>query len=341
VRLHPSLKTITPFAVNKPTFTGTITQAGDTMTIVAAAGQKFTSATTVSFGAAAAIILSLSADSTTFRVLSPVSYTGVVTVTKALLGIATLSAIKSAGSYTMNAATFPAANVGVGAGRLGDTVTIIAPSGLSFSTTAGKLSQVTLGNTAITTSDTAWVVSRTATTIKAFAKRGGIAPVTVTNLVLGSSTLPYLSTPTNFTIDSVASDFPVATTQGAANVLTIPASDTAVMFGSVGPAGAAFWTFTTTAAHVLKGNLAWFGSGNPYGTAPNTVANTEDLDFLVCNAATKCDESGADLTGYAGATTAQPEAWVTTSLPAAQYWIGILGFNAGYSIVYKMTVILQ
>ncbi|HTT68070.1 MAG TPA: hypothetical protein VMF70_08580 [Gemmatimonadales bacterium] len=221
--------------------------------------------------------------------------------------------------------------------RLGDTITVTLPAGLALQPT----SQVLVGNTGISTSDAMWELSRTANSVTGLAKRGGGGNVTVTNVSWGAVTISAFSTLNPVPIDSVASDFPVGTTQGAANVLTIPANDTAVVYGSVGPAGSAFWTFTTTAAQVLKGSLAWFGSGNPYSTGTNTVAYTEDLDFLVCNAATKCDESGVDLTGYAGATTAQPEAWTTASEPAAQYWIGILGFNAHYSIVYQMTVILQ
>lgn len=328
--------------VSRQRSTETYSLQGDTLTVTAGANHAFTSATTVSFGAAAGIMLTQSA--TTLTALSPANYTGLVTVKNVTAGLATLDALTSVVSTTINGATFPAANVNLGGGNLGDTITVTAPAGLGFSTGTVK-SNVVVGNTAINTSDTAWVLSRTASTIKAFAKRGGSGKVAVTNITLGSLVIPQLATPAAMTVDSVASDFTTSSSQASAVAITIPASDTAVVYSSVPGAGAAFFTFTTTAAHAIKGNLAWFGSGCPgYSSCTggtNTTAYTEDLDFLVCNASTACDESAADLTNYAGASTSQPENFTTSSVPAAQYWLGVLGFNVAYTIVYRMTIILQ
>jgi len=222
-------------------------------------------------------------------------------------------------------------------GNLGDTITVTAPAGLAFSASTAVL----VGNTLIATSDTMWVLTRSASTITGFAKRGGALPVTVTNLLWGTVPIASISSAAGVSIDAVASDFPAATSEGTARLLTIPANDTAIVYGSTPPAGETFWTFTTTASHVIFGSVAWFGSGNPYGP-PLSTTNTDDIDMLMCNAATVCDESGNDLTGFQAASTAQPEKFTTGSaLPAAQYWIGVYDFNAPYSIVYQLTVVLK
>jgi hypothetical protein len=339
-----SLKSAGSYTINQASFLGTVTQLGDTMTVAAPSGVAFdTAKTTIAFGANAAIPLSKSASS--YKVLSPATFTGPVTVKNAKFGTVQVPAMITPASYTINGATFPSANVSVGGGLLGDTITITAPAGITFDTAAAKLSGVLAGNIAISTSDTAWILSRTPTTIKAFAKRGGVGAVTVSNLLLaGGTLLPYLSTPTTFAIDSTNYTFANAQTEGAAFPLTIPASNTVTVYGAVsGAISTDFWTFTTTAAHVLAGQLAWFGSGNPGGTGTDTKAYTADLDLLICNAGLACDESVPDLMNYGAASAAQPEKGKTSSArPAAQYWVAVLPYTLGnYSIVYQLTVSLQ
>jgi hypothetical protein len=340
-----SLKTGGPYTVNQASFTGAITQLGDTMTVTVPAGVAFdTTKTSIAFGASAAIALTKSA--TTYKVLSPATYTGPVTVKNAFIGTLQVPAMITPAPYTINGATFPSANVSVGGGVLGDTITVTAPAGISFDTAAAKLSMVLAGNMAINTSDTAWTLSRTPSTIKAFAKRGGTGVVQITNLLLASGTLlPYLATPTTFAIDSMNSVYPAAYTQGTARALTIPVNDTAIVFGAVNAAnGNDHWTFTTIASHLLNGTLAWFGSGNPYGGAgSDTPAFTSDLDLMFCNT-TVCDESEAtpnNLLGYAAATTGQPEKGTSTSQPAGTYYAVVLPFTGPYTIHYKLTVVLK
>ena len=77
------------------------------------------------------------------------------------------------------------------------------------------------------------------------------------------------------------------------------------------------------------------------GSASASTAYTEDLDFLICNAADACDDYGNDLTGAAGASVLQPETFTSGTLPAADYVLGVWGFNVDYAIVYKITLILQ
>jgi hypothetical protein len=343
-----SLKTAGPYTVNQASFTGAITQLGDTMTVTVPAGVSFdTAKTTIAFGANAAIALSKSA--TVYKVLSPATFTGPVTVKKANIGTVQVPAMVTPAPYTINGATFPSANVSVGGGVLGDTITVTAPAGITFDTAAAKLSMVLAGNMAVNTSDTAWTLSRTPTTIKAFAKRGGVGAVQITNLLLtGGTLLPYLGTPTTFAIDSINSVFPTAFTEGTAHALTIPApANTVTVYGSANAAtGPDFWTFTTTASHLLSGSLAWFGTGNPYNPDfsinPAQAALTADFDLVICNAGLACDESVPDLLGYKAASTGQPESGTTSAAkPAAQYWVGVLPFTGPYTVVYKMTVSLQ
>jgi len=336
-----------------PAFGASVVQAGDTMTITAGTNETFTSSTLVTFTGPSDSVgpvdtaIVMGQTGTTINVLAPRTRAGFrVTVRSvqmagaASVGTITFDSLKTNDlAYSMTGATFPSANVSVGGGKLGDTITITAPAGLAFDPAA---SIALVGNTTVNTSDTAWILSRSAGTIKAFARRGGGSPVTVTNLKLpGGGAIPALTTPTAFPIDSVASDIAFSQTQGGAIVLTIPASDTLVTYGTTPPAGNSYTTFTTTATQAIRATALWFGSGNPYGSGTNTTKYTEDLDLLLCNAATKCDESAADLANFAGATTVNPQTLNVAALPAAQYWINVAGFNVGYSILYKLTVILH
>lgn len=341
-----SLATGASYTVNQAKFLGPVAVVGDTMTVSAPTGVTFDKTTSVSFGGGAGIVLSYT--DTTMRVLSPVAYTGAVAVTNALLGTLRIPAMTTTGSFTIGAAQFPSANVSVGAGNLGDTIVVTAPTGYSFST-SGSVSKVLAGNLAINTSDTSWTLHLTADTILAMAKRGGGGPVRVTNVVIpGGVVVPYLTTPTNFPIDSIVSDLPEATSQASANVLTIPGSGTAMTYGAVPAQGTVYWQFTTTTGTTAAGELAWFGSGCPYGiygycanTAANSTAYTEDLDFLICDFGNACDDYGNDLAGNAAATISQPEKFDSVALPPGHYALGVLGFNVDYTIVYRLTLTLQ
>jgi hypothetical protein len=341
--------------LSRARFRGAITQVGDTMTITASANQTFSATTGVKFGATAAIVLSQTA--TQLSVLSPVAFSGQVTVTGLTMGAAAISSLttNAATPYSMNAATFPAANIAMSPNnaRLGDTVILTAPTGLSF-VTSGTVSNVILGNSAISTSDTAWVLSRSATTIKAFAKRGGSSNVTVTRLKLGSgAVIPQLSTPAAVAIDSIATDFAPATTKATARVTVIPAGNVDTVYGAVNcslagcqqpPNGVTtpdYWTFTTAASQIIGGSIAWYGSGNPY--SGSDVAHTADLDMVLCNAAQACPISEAnDLWGGKAATAAMPEAGATTTAQVAgQYWINVIPFTGPQTVVYRLIITLQ
>ncbi len=349
---------IAPWRIGPAAFGASAVASSGALTVTAGPGMTFGAGVTAGFGGAAGVVIGRTATSLTL--LAPDAYTGPVTLFGVTLaadatvgGSVTIDSLQStSGNFTLPAAEIPQANVTMSPnnGVMGDTIIVTAPTGMSFSTT-GSVSRVLVGNRAVATSDTAWNVSVTASTIKAFAKRGGTGLVTATNLGLSSpppGAVPFaLSTPADLAIDSVTSDIALSQSQAGAVALTIPANDTAVVYGTALPGALnggfaqSYWTFTTTATHNIYANAAWFGSGNPYGSGNNTTQFTEDLDLLMCNASTACDESAADLANFAGATTVQPQFFTVNSLPAAQYWINVAGFNVDYTIIYKLTVILQ
>jgi hypothetical protein len=333
---------VAPWHIGSATFGGDATVASNVVTVTAGTGMTFDSTTTAAFRDQPAILVGRT--SSTLTLLSPINDTGAVEVYHIRMAVAgtgvdsitfdSLSSATGALATTAIAATFD-----VGNANLGDTISITLPAGVLMTPTTAVL----CGDQEWPTSDTAWVISQTASSIKAFAKRGGTSPITVINLDVPASRpgaqLFKLQTPNSVTISTTTSDFPGGGTMGTARPLTIPANDTAVTYGATPPSGLDFWTFTTTASHVIHGEVAWFGSGDPY--ASNSTDSTDDIDFLICNASTKCDESGADLSGFQGATTSQPEVFTTASLPADQYWLGVYDFNADYAIVYKMTIVLE
>jgi len=344
---------VAPWRIGPAAFGASAAVASNILTVTAGPNMSFTSATTASLGGAAAIIIGQTA--TSLSMFSPVNYNGPVTVKKVTMaggpGVPSIvfdSLSSNTGALgAMTPAVFPNANITMSPNnaRLGDTIILAAPAGLAFTAN----SRAILGNQGIATSDTAWVVSFSAGTLKVLAKRGGSSSVQVTNLQLASGGLPFtLTSPSAVAIDSVNSDIAVSQTQGGALALTIPASDTLITYGTALPGAAnggfaqSYYTFTTSATHGISVAAAWFGSGNPYGgTGTNTTAYTEDLDLLLCNAATACDESAADLFNYGGATTAQPQSGSAAAQPAAQYWVNTAGFNVHYTIIYKLTIILN
>ncbi len=338
-----SLAAAGPYTVNQAKFLGTLTVLGDTMTITAPAGMTFDAQTRALFGASGSINLGFTAS--TLKVLSPVTYgPGAVQVVNALLGTVRIPAtLTPAATYSINGSAFPSANVSVGGGLLGDTITVTAPAGFKFDTATAHPSMVLAGNTAISTSDTAWILSRTPTQITAMAKRGGIAPIKVTNLIAGSVELPYLPTATPFTIDSINTVLPSTGFNGAlgddvAHAVTIPPSGDFVAYSTLNPQGsfdADYWTWTTTLPSAVSAEIDWFGSGNPYSSGLNSSAYTDDLDVILCSKGMACDESG-DLFGFAGATTTQPQAGAFGGAPAGQYWLGVFAFTASYAEVYKL-----
>ncbi len=342
-------------SVSRQRFKGTIGKASvggfDSVSVGAASGTSFNSSSGVSFGAGAGILLRQT--SSVITALSPVNDTGAITVTGLVVnadpsvGSVTFDSVKTNGDYGVAAATFPMSSITMSPnnGKLGDTVIVTAPSGLTFST-GSTPTTIILGNTDVATSDTAFNLSASSSSIKAFPKRGGANAVTVTNLVLGSLIVPTLTTTTGLAIDSVATDFPQGGTKATAKVTVIPASGVDTVYGSVNAAtGEDFWTFTLTATHAIYGEIDWYGTGDPYGSsAPNIPSLTNDLDLVMCDVTMACNETDAtDLFGYSAATATQPQSGTSSPQAAGQYWGGVIPFtpDGGRTVVYRLIIQLQ
>ena len=315
-------------------------------------------------GAAATIV---GRTASTLTAFAPANASGQVSVKNVTMAAGTGVPSVLIDSLGTNTGTFTLAgvvlsSVNLNGGKLGDTVVVNAPSGMAFSLSGASPSSILLGNTSVPESDTGWVLSATANTMKVFARRGGASLITATNLGLatpppGAIAFP-LATADTMTIDSIASDFPLAATLATAHVTVIPASNVDTTYGRVfcpdadasdncyfdGQSVYDYTTFTLAASHTVGINVAWFGSGNPYSsTAPNTSTHTADLDGVLCNASMACDESDpADLINYAAASQKQPEKGTTPSaLAPGQYWAGVIPFTGPYAVVYRLIITLQ
>ena len=331
------------------------TSVGDTVSLTAGTGQAFYGDTKVGFGGIDGVILSQTPTTITTFAPTVTTYTGPITVYNVQM-VASGTGVDSViidsisthlqQNYTVAPALFPSANINLGGGELGDTITITAPAPLSFASGA----QVLLGNRNVATSDTAWVLSNSGSALKLFAKRGGQGTVTITSLNFGAiGVIPELTTGPKLLIDSLNTAFADASSEATAHALVIPANDTLVTYSAVSAAGsgADYSTFTTTAAHKIFAEIAWFGTGCPYGTKGCSAATasdptqTDDLDLIICNVGMACDESVPDLLNYAAATAVQPQSGTSPSQPIGQYWAGVFAFTAKYAIVYQLTLVLK
>jgi hypothetical protein len=347
---------VAPWRIGPAAFGASAAVASNILTVTAGPNMSFTAATTANLGANAGIIIGQTAGS--LSMFSPVNYNGSVTVFKVTMaggpGVPSIvfdSLTSTVGALgALSPAVFPNANITMSPNnaRLGDTIILAAPAGLAFTASSRAL----VGNQGISTSDTAWVISQTAATMKVFAKRGGSSNVKVTNLQLASGGLPFtLTSPSAVAIDTVATDFPAATTKATARVAVIPASNVDTVYGSVNcslsgcqqpPNGVTtndMWTFTTAATQIISVSLRWYGTGNPY--SGSDVAHTADLDIIACTAAMTCGIGEADdiLTG--GAASNQPENGVSAAQPAGQYYLNVIPFTGPQTVVYRLIITLQ
>jgi hypothetical protein len=307
--------------VSKPRYYGSVTQLGDTMTINAQAGSTFDAASAVRFGATSAIVLGRTG-LTGINVISPITYTGQVTVTAVHVGAATIDSLKSPANYTINQAAF--GGTVVTAGALLDTVKV-------YGTAVTKLdtgSVVTIGGVA------AWQQIRYPTTgstttldsVKVFAKVPSSGPVTISRVNVGGNIIPALATAGNIVITETPTgdpDIPAIYSPDAValpiNWATVTAANPYVRYGAVDDAANYdnFFTFTLSATRTVRIQLQFVGTGSA-GTAANP-----DIDLLVCNVG--C----AAWVSTAGATGAQPENITLTNQAAGTYNILVEGWGTG------------
>ena len=310
--------------VSRPRYYGTVTQTADTMTVNAQAGSTFGTTSGVRFGAGSAIVLTRS--TTQLKVISPVDWTGQVTVTNVVVGAATVDSLKSPASYTIAKASF--GGTVVTAGNLLDTVKVYGTAVTKFTTTpAGSVSNVTIGGVA------AWVLLRTADSMYVISRMPSTGPIAISNVNVGGTLIPSLNTAGNVVIaetptseaNEPANDAPAAIT---IDFSTATAANPFVVFGAIDDNTDFddFFAFTLAATRTVTIQIQFAGTGGGGATNP-------DIDLLVCNAVCSAWVSTA------GATAAQPENITLTNQAAGTYNIYVNGWDTGGTTrPYKLIV---
>ncbi len=300
--------------------------AGTQITVDAPAGVTFTTtganATTVNLGSTAAIILTRTTSQIT--AISGAAFTGNPRINRAVANGVILDSLYTPAPITIGAAYFP--GTVTGSGVMSDVVTVSAGSA-AFNTAAATLSQVVING------QTAFVISRSATTMTVVGKLGGTAPVTVTNVLVGTTNIPQLSTSTPYAVNTDntgEADEPANDTPGGAaiNLTGSTSAAPAVKYGSLDDANDIedFFTFTLATNDTVTTRLEFMGSGAGGSANP-------DLDLYACNAA-----CSAFVGGFGGGTAAQPENLTLLNIPAATYHIYLYGYDTGGgTFTYKLS----
>ena len=315
-----SLQNETEVLVAKPRFLGAVTQTADTMFLDAPAGVTFRTTAPLSavrFDTSLAIVLGRTAAQ--LKVISPIAWTGGVTVLNVMVGGVTLDSVKTPAAYTIGKASF--GGTIVTAGNLLDTVKVYGTAVTKLDT--GSVATIggaaawrlvrypTTGST--TTLDSMFVLSRMPST--------GVIAISRVNV--GGTIIPSLNSTGNVVISETSTgelNEPANDNPGAVTIsLTGKVAATPlVIFGAVDDAVDIddFFAFTTTAVKTVTIQLQFTGTGGGGATNP-------DIDLLVCNAA--C----STWTSTAGATGAQPENITLTNLPAGTYNILVEAWDTG------------
>lgn len=333
--------------MNRATFPGTATVSPDTLIVTPSANTTFNtsgSKTAVKFGSASGIVFVLTSGQ--LKVLANANYTGGVTVTNVLLGTARIDSLKTTGSISINKAVYPGA-VSNGSGRLLDTVVVASTASAKFTASGASASNVTLGG------QRALVISRTVDTMKVISVVGSSSGLTVSNVVVGTSTIPSLTTASAVAVSTATTgeaNEPGNNAYATATSLAFTgAADTISVFGSVdceddgtacpGNGDAVdYYTYTLGTTNTLVSKISWFGTGsggNPYG-----VDHTNpDLDVVICAGTSGACSYGKDITGFSGAGTSQPEIATTTAAQAAgTYYTKVYSYSTPSPIAYRLQI---
>jgi hypothetical protein len=328
-----SVYSATGLTVARAQFTGAIAVTNSIlMTISAPAGTTFNTVAPLSgvkFDSIPAGIISRTA--TQLQVSSTVNYTGKVTVTNLLVGAVRIDSLKTSGNQTIAKATFPG-TVSNGAHNFLDTI-VVRGNGVATFTTSGTSSNV------IVNGQTAFVVLRTADSLRVIAKASGTAAAQVTNVIVGGVTFPSLTTTTTVQVNATPGD-PTEPANNAPDAVSIGAIDgttaanpvnvygtTNATGNGVGPDADDFYAFTLGSAGNATIQLQFAGTGAGGATNP-------DIDLLACDAG--CNNF---VGGFGGATGAQPENMASFGLAAGQYNIYINGWNTG-GVTYSYHIVI-
>jgi len=327
--------------VSRPRFYGAVTQTGDTMFLDAPTGAAFRTAAPLAgarFGATAAIVLGRTAAQ--LKIISPATYTGVVTLTNVTVGSATVDSLKTPVAYTINKASF--GGTVVTTGNLLDTVKVYGTAVTKFVTTpAASVSNVTIGGVA------AFVLLRTADSMFVIAKLPSTGPIAVSNVNVGGTIIPTLNSPANVIIGPATGEAnepgnnarATATTvafTGAADTITVYASLDCEDDGTACPGNGDYIDYFQIAfagGAKLRAIVTWYGSGNP-GAAYNDT-NNPDIDVAIRDAGSYYGTNTA--TNGSGAI--MPEVATTTALAAGTYWVRVMAWVTPSPISYQLRIV--
>jgi hypothetical protein len=311
-------------------FRGGVNVVGDTLFVTPAAGSSFNATTSsISFGATNAIVIGRT--TTELRALSPIDYSGIVTVRNVVIGLATLDSLKSPGTATIAKATFQGAiNTG---GDLLDTIKVYGTALQKFSTVAASLSNITIGGTA------AWVLLRTADSMYVISKMPNSGTIAVSNVNVGGVLIPSLNSTANVVVNETPTgepNEPLNDTPGAVTIdfSSATAANPFVLYGAIedGTDWDDFFGFTLASARSVTIRLEFAGTGGGGQTNP-------DIDLVLCAATCNWATYPTGFVSIAGATGAQPENIAIASLPAGTYNIYVNAYDLGGSTrPYKLIV---
>ncbi len=330
-----SLTTPDTVTVARGRFRGTVTQRNGAfgvnteLKVTPAAGTKFRDATSPSnvflAGTAAAIILVRTPDS--IVVISSANYTGTVRISNIDVGTVRFDSLRTAGATTINASNFPG-TVTNGTGNLLETI-VVRGNGLATFATGTAPSVVTVNGLP------ALLVQRTADSIKVVAAAPGTAAVSITNVIVGTSTIPALATSAALVVNATTGEADEPGNDLPSTSPTLAATGTfQTLHGAVTPGTDVDDFFKIVLATPLRidavGRFRGTGAGAGNPDIDFFVVRDLDADDNVFDAADFCDEFGGTFAeaDCKGATGAQPEFEITQVLPVGTYFIYVNLFAA-------------
>ncbi len=311
-------------AIARARFTGGVAVAASAfgpnteLTLTAPADVTFntsgTTATGVVIAGTAGVVLSRTAG--TLTAIFPATRSGGFIVTNANIQGVRVDSIRATGTTSVNASFFPG-SVANGSGNLLDTIVVAGAGQATFTTSGTAASQVTVNGSA------AYVLRRTADSIRVIALTVGSAPISISNVIVAGTTIPSLQTQNPVAVGPATGEAnePGNNALGTATPLTFTATfDT--IFGVMNSGDVDDLYEVTLAAPAKLETFLDFTGG---GLAP-------DIDVLVLDATGDfCDEFGGGFTldDCTGATGAQPERGITQTLPAGTYYVYVNLFSLG------------
>ena len=244
------------------------------------------------------------------------SYTGPISVTNAvstLTGGGVIDKLTTAGSFTSSAAAFPGTIVQKGTGLLLDTIEVIGGAIADFTTSGASASNVSLNGAR------ALVMRRAADTLYIIAAVPGTSTVSVTNVKVGTATIPSLLTSGTTTVSAVTGEAnePGNDASATATAVTVAnVGDSAIVYGAMDGTTDVrdYYKFTMpggAASNTVSVQLAFFGDGS------GSDDLNPDFDVVVCttlSGAGSCSYGQDIIPGNAASATNQPEQGTTAAV---------------------------